>query len=134
MKVNGLVGKTYPKTNIPEYVSNARQEKLCIPQEISSQLPKPDLPIVTFLAMNLPEESKCLNSVKASAWFSKAPPTTDGPLLLQREIPSGEILGQLEKMFSQRWFDGCRSIVDPRLMGIRVRQHRRCFKYCRASF
>ena len=107
-------GKQYPKDNTPYEVLWAREDILKIPDLHLKLLPAPNLPVAQFLQHELPPQSAEIIMTKVQSWFTPDTPITDTKALLNRPIPPIIFLLDLEKGFGQAWFDGARSIVDPR--------------------
>lgn len=108
------VGKKYPK-DAPTYIEAALERVLTVPEHYKRQLPKPDTPILHFLTTNLPKISGELLVMKPAMWFSHNAPATDPTCLLTRPIPNANFLKSLENVIAQQaWFDGSKSIADPR--------------------
>ena len=76
--------------------------------------PSSDLPVTKLLEFTLPKTSNGITGAKTKAWFSSEAPVTDTECLQTRPIPQEKILDQLLKDFGQAWFDGTKSVVDPR--------------------
>ena len=70
--------------------------------------PKPDTPVLEFIAENLPRISGELLAIKPGKWFSTEAPTTDAACLLTRPIPNNNFIRALESTIGQAWFDGSR--------------------------
>ncbi|KAG6916064.1 hypothetical protein DXG01_008589 [Tephrocybe rancida] len=111
------VGKKYPTKNIPPEVLAAKADILRIPEHHTSEFPLDNLPATQFIALQLPRQSSDILSVKVKKWFSHDEPSTDVHLLLNRPIPSKMFLTDLADNFGQAWFNGAKSIIDPRYNG-----------------
>ena len=108
-------GKIYDQTKLPAFVTIAKSKVLEIPQSLAIPFPKATLSVEDFLTYDLPRVSAELISIKTDLWFSIDPPKTlVDNAILSRWIPSLEFLSQLEKSFGQAWFNGAKSVVDPR--------------------
>ncbi|KAJ7661512.1 hypothetical protein DFH06DRAFT_1089007 [Mycena polygramma] len=111
------VHKKFPSADADDLGSQgarkALAEVLAVPSDVH-YLPDDDLPILDFLAMDFPSQSGTFVLSKPRSWYSHDLPTTDISCLLGREIPSKEFLLRLEQEAGQAWFDGCKSILDPR--------------------
>lgn len=111
-------GKLYK--DVPLHVCLARYEVLTPPPDILAHFPSPDMPILDFITFKLPtlQVSYSLNTYKTDAWFSRNSPTTSTTeawdIISRRPIPSRAILDSLDNAFGQQWFNGAKSIVDPR--------------------
>jgi hypothetical protein len=66
------------------------------------------------VALELPQQSRTLVLSKPRSWYSRDFPTTDIGCLMSRPIPQKEFLSRLEEEAGQAWFDGCKSLLDPR--------------------
>ncbi|KAF7300831.1 hypothetical protein MKEN_01309000 [Mycena kentingensis (nom. inval.)] len=113
------VGKKYTPKTVPPHVSSELNCRLQPPDSFTANYPPKDLPITTFIAHKLPALSSSLVSIKAAEWFSTAPPTNITPEQLwavveQRVLPPQALITQLREAAGQRWFDGAKSIRDPR--------------------
>lgn len=110
-------GKQYK--DVPLVVVYARSKVLTIPPDAQEKLPRPDLPIVQFVCLQLPNQSASLNTFPLEQWFSTETPSNKNgtdiyAVISRRSIPSLATLDQLEGAFGQKWFDGAQSICDPR--------------------
>ncbi|KAJ6587364.1 hypothetical protein B0H10DRAFT_2234035 [Mycena sp. CBHHK59/15] len=92
---------------------DALRQVLAVPSDIK-YIPRPDLPILDFVALELPNQSHSLVLTKPRSWYSDDIPVTDVGCLLSRPIPPKDFLLRLEEEAGQAWFDGCKSILDPR--------------------
>ena len=112
-------GKTYK--DVPIQVTLARTRLLTIPTELKSRLPSSEVPITEFINLSLPTQSASLNTFHMGQWFGhqelageSCNPKKAYTLVMQRMVPSLATLDQLEGAFGQQWFDGAKSIHDPR--------------------
>ncbi|KAJ7292486.1 hypothetical protein C8J57DRAFT_1456964 [Mycena rebaudengoi] len=106
------VNKKFPEDPTPT-IYYARNAILEIPaSEIVA--PAPGLPVRGFVDMSLPPQSSSLIFSESKLWFSTEAPTTNVSVLRTRPVPPKEILEALSRKFSQAWFDGTKSICDPR--------------------
>jgi len=55
---------------------------LKVPEQFEKYFPKPDTPVLEFIAMNLPRISGELLAIKPGKWFSTEATTTDAACLL----------------------------------------------------
>lgn len=108
------VGKKYPTKNTPYEVAWAKEDLLKIPTNALQQLPATTLPVADFIQAKLPQQSAEIITTKAKIWFSPDEAHTNISMLLTRPIPPSPFLIKLEAELGQAWFDGARSIVDPR--------------------
>ncbi|KAF8687978.1 hypothetical protein AX14_003566 [Amanita brunnescens Koide BX004] len=111
------VGKKYK--DVPSYVADARTEATAIPSSIGGMLPQKDESILNFVRWALPSQSSGFNIFPMHAWFSSKEPDIVNhqeilKRIMRRTIPSRDIIDDLEMEFGQQWFDGKRSITDPR--------------------
>lgn len=107
-------GKKYPIKNTPKQISRAKRDLLIIPSSHRQHIPAIDLPINSFLKLQLPQPSSQIILIKPKFWFSNNRPTTNVECLMTRPIPSEDFLKKLEEQLGQSWFDGMESITDPR--------------------
>ncbi|KAG2145169.1 hypothetical protein DEU56DRAFT_910292 [Suillus clintonianus] len=107
-------GKIYDKNTLPMSVLNARSDALVIPSTHTQHIPSHHLPVADFLKISLPTRSPTIVAVKIKCWFSHDLPDRDFSYLNTRPIPSAEFLVEINKAFDQAWFDGARSLIDPR--------------------
>lgn len=107
-------GKKYPKNNISITIQREKRHLLTIPLAPRHFLPNTNISITSFIYFALPKISSQLILTKPDRWFTYEEPTTDVACLLVRPIPSEDFLKRLESQFGQSWFDGRRSITDPR--------------------
>lgn len=113
-KESEWIGANKEYHNVPTHVSDAKSNRLSVPQSYEGSFPSPDLPVIDFLALRLPRVSSGIITTKLQLWFSTSEPTTNPDCLFTRAIPSPQFLKRLEEAFGQAWFDGAKSIVDPR--------------------
>jgi hypothetical protein len=109
--------KQFPSNDDPEFqgARDALAEVLAIPGHIRSlYFPAADIPILEFVKLKIPQQNKTFVLSKSRTWYSSDVPTTDVACLMSRPIPPKEVLSRLEKEAGQAWFDGCKSILDPR--------------------
>ena len=112
------IGQGRKYKDVPTDVVIARIKLLALPSELHLQLPSSDIPIPEFINLSLPTQSASLNTFHTDQWFGQQEPATDPEkaytLVTRRTIPSLATLDQLEGAFGQKWFDGAKSIRDPR--------------------
>ncbi|KIY43701.1 hypothetical protein FISHEDRAFT_52985 [Fistulina hepatica ATCC 64428] len=109
-------GLTYPR-EVPAQLDRAKTEKLKMPDAFkNAALPADDLPVSQFLELALPPQSQTsIVLVKAKSWYSNDEPNVNPlKLLMARPIPHKKVLEGLKQSFGQAWFDGKKSISDPR--------------------
>jgi len=108
-------GKKYGE-DVPLFVVAEQNKRLQIPnpflQEL--QLPGDDITVEQFIRQRLPHISLEFIVTNVGLWFSSDIPDATLPALLARSIPSETFLKSMEHAFSQAWFNGARSISDPR--------------------
>jgi len=102
-----VIGKKYPKA-APRYIHDAKERLLKVPEQFEKYFPKPDTPVLEFIAENLPRISGELLAIKPGKWFSTEAPTTDAACLLTRPIPNNIFIRALESAIGQAWFHGSR--------------------------
>ncbi|KAJ6615754.1 hypothetical protein B0H10DRAFT_2220087 [Mycena sp. CBHHK59/15] len=109
--------KTFPGADDHDPPSRGAREALAavlaIPSDLK-HLPADDLPISQFVALELPLQSRAFVLTQPQTWYHTDSPTTDVACLMSRPVPPQEFLTRLKKEAGQAWFDGCKSIVDPR--------------------
>jgi len=101
------IGKRYPK-DTPRYIHDAKERMLKVPEQFEKYFPKPDTPVLEFIAANLPRISGELLAIKPGKWFSTEAPTTDAACLLTHPIPNNNFIWALESAIGQAWFGGSR--------------------------
>ncbi|KAG6893799.1 hypothetical protein C0992_008598, partial [Termitomyces sp. T32_za158] len=108
-------GKTFLAKELPLSVLLAKQELLDILTKHLTHFPSPNVNISDFTKISFPPYFKTeIILTKPKGWFSYDMPQTDLECLTSRPIPPNEFLVKLEEALGQAWFDGARSIVDPR--------------------
>ncbi|KAJ7366017.1 hypothetical protein DFH08DRAFT_797027 [Mycena albidolilacea] len=72
--------------------------------------------VCEFVKIDLPNPTSDFVTGNPKLWFSRDTPLTDVRIVLDRPIPSRELVTRLiaEKCVGQFWLDGCCSFVDPR--------------------
>lgn len=110
-------GKSYK--DVPTYVAKALVKITQLPPAFDSLLAHRDTPVLEFIKQDLPKQSSKLTTTPITAWFSRQSPmgsTHDITLnmVTRRTVPSKHVLLEIERALGQEWFDGCKSIVDPR--------------------
>ena len=113
-KESEWIGANKEYRDVPTHVSDAKRDRLSVPPSYEGSLPSPDLPVTDFLALRLPRVSNGIVNTKPQLWFSTGEPTTNPDCLITRAVPSPSFLKRLDEAFGQAWFDGAKSIVDPR--------------------
>ena len=113
-KESEWIGANKEYRDVPTHVSDAKRDRLSVPHSYEGSFPSPDLPVTDFLALRLPHVSNGIITTKLQLWFSNSEPMTNPDCLVTREIPSPKFLKRLDEAFGQAWFDGAKSIVDPR--------------------
>lgn len=98
--------------DLPDYVNLAKDQALAIPKEHIHLLPHNDLPINTLSEKNLPNQSLELVQLKPDFLFSMAKPNVTVKTILNRPVPSPELLRVLKREVDQAWLDGKQSIKD----------------------
>ncbi|KIY43125.1 hypothetical protein FISHEDRAFT_54055 [Fistulina hepatica ATCC 64428] len=113
------VGKIYPTSNVPEFISQAKRKLLEIPQGfVDTYLPHPSLPVRQFVEALLPKKHTTdYLTIDAAQCFSSSKPNVHLKVLLSRPIPSNPDLQQLDNALGQAWFDGKKSLIDWRYAG-----------------
>ena len=66
----------------PKIQHNAKEHMLKVPEQFEKYFPKPDTPVLEFIAENLLRISGELLAIKPGKWFSTEAPTTDAACLL----------------------------------------------------
>lgn len=107
------IGKSYPK-DPPRHVIDARAQLLSIPTSFQRHLPPPSASINKFVKWVMPSTKSSLINIVPSLWFSKDPPLTTAECILTRSVPSDKLVEALDSALGQAWFDGAKSVVDPR--------------------
>ncbi|TFK77245.1 hypothetical protein BDN72DRAFT_953706 [Pluteus cervinus] len=107
------LGKLYP-SDPPQFILDARARLLEIPDTFQSHIPADDVPVSHFLAWHLPRQVNAALNAPVKEWFSIDAPHTQPACLLTRDIPSATCLNQLDQRLGQAWFEGAKSISDPR--------------------
>lgn len=112
-------GKQYPSAaKLPRYIANAYRETFHVPQDIHPQLfQKTARTVPSFVSTSLAPHTPAPSFIKPERWFSSEPPNANGVALLHRLVPHIRTLEELKSISGQMWFDGCRSIQDPRYPG-----------------
>ncbi|KAJ6522433.1 hypothetical protein DFH09DRAFT_1421922 [Mycena vulgaris] len=107
--------KKFPASSdvLPE-AHAALADILKLPASQAALFPDRDMPITDFLALPLPRESAAFVLTTPAIWFSDDEPTADIDTVKTRSIPSQTFLKILTAHVGQAWFDGAKSIVDPR--------------------
>ena len=113
-KESEWIGANKEYCDVPTHVSDAKSDRLSVPQSYEGSFPSPDLPVTDFLALRLPRVSNSIVTTKLQLWFSNSEPTTNPDCLFTRAVPSPQFLKRLDGAFDQAWFDAAKSIVDPR--------------------
>ncbi|KAF9034205.1 hypothetical protein BDZ89DRAFT_1111113 [Hymenopellis radicata] len=108
------VNKQYPSDDVPLPVQWARQDLYTLPWNARLLFPGPHLTPKQFTRFPLPPLSSAFITTKEWLWFSTDAPITDVSVLMRRPVPSDDYLTKLDRAFGQKWFDGAKSIVDPR--------------------
>ena len=108
------LGKQYPTTNTPYEVHWAKQELLQIPVTQEAHFPPSSVSVTQFLHITLSPQSAEIINTWPQTWFSSDLPCTNTTVLMSRPVPPKSFLDKLEKKFVQAWFDGAKSVVDPR--------------------
>ena len=108
------VGKIYPRKDTPLFMEWAKKAKLAVPPEYKHHFPSATLPVTDFINLKLPYASNELITAKSGSWFSPDCPDSDLTYLFERSIPPKEYVTTLDQAFGQAWFDGAKSIIDPR--------------------
>ncbi|KAJ6632173.1 hypothetical protein B0H10DRAFT_2206574 [Mycena sp. CBHHK59/15] len=103
-----------PSSDVLPEAHAALADVLKLPTSQAALFPDRDIPITEFLALSLPRESASFVFTKPDIWFSDEEPTGDVEILTIRSIPSQQFLTYLTAHVGQAWFDGAKSIVDPR--------------------
>ncbi|TFK67006.1 hypothetical protein BDN72DRAFT_899354 [Pluteus cervinus] len=106
-------GKTYP-VEPPLFITEERAKLLELPSSFQQHLPSPQVSIAEFILWQMPKQPAILIPIAAKKWFSSDEPRTTPECLLLRNIPPSDMLKRLDAALSQAWFDGAKSITDPR--------------------
>ncbi|KAK7684415.1 hypothetical protein QCA50_012362 [Cerrena zonata] len=108
--------KVYPVENTPSYIATAHNEVFEIPSSLKVPIPDSNTTIATFLECRIPSLSSNFIQPKLASWFSDDHPNTPLRDLFNsdRHLPPRETIKGLLKISGQQWFDGRRSIRDPR--------------------
>ena len=107
-----------PEADILEIyeTDSAREAARVVPDNVlqMAHLPSSNVPVVDFVAWELPHLSSEIIPTKAEKWFSKDSPSISFHVLLSRPVPSGEFVRKLDIAYGQAWLDGAQSIIDYR--------------------
>jgi len=113
-------GKTYPSSNTPAFILAERSKVIQIPSAYISNIPNKQLSIIDLLKYPLLSQASVLILQKGSSSYSNEMPNENLECLLTRPIPPKAWLQALEAALGQAWFDGKRSIIDPRFKQSRL--------------
>jgi hypothetical protein len=106
-------GKVYPfHGEEPQTVYEEHKRMLTIPLHYQVLLIDPRLTVNQFLQVAVPSVAGDIVAYKPVSAFSTEAPTQVLPWLLNRRIPSMDILEKLEEQLGQQWFDGANSLMD----------------------
>lgn len=106
-------GKKF-SNSLPQEVYDKKREILEVPDSILTQLPTSVTLVSDFVNYPLPLQTCSFDFHQTGEWFSTDMALTFPEVLLARPIPSEKVLKTLDAAIGQMWFDGARSIVDPR--------------------
>lgn len=106
--------KVYPFQNTPSYISDARDTAFSIPRDIQLSIPTAATTVFSFLKSKIPPLKYSIIVPKSEEWFSDETPITPLTKLYDRPLPPRKTITQLLAISGQQWFDGRRSIRDPR--------------------